>query len=413
MPRARTKGTPAVKARRVSSTQKKRKTALKKKGTSPFTTTPEPSPSQLAVLSHPLVQRFRTRSQQIGSGAQLVPPGFKLAGVHDWLKDRLWGHNWMMERPGSGSKKASLDNPLWFGIQFDHAMRQLMAGREPTKFARAARPVAYARAAAAKLMEWRYTVIPKTNNTLCDPLRWRVRTQADLLCLTPEGRLCVVELKTTQMRTSVYKRNYHRPSPTRPWLNHRGLRNTEYNHHQAQLGAMMAMLVDPALYALPPDSVEGLVLLVSVDESKRLTVTCYRAAPWVLDRSLYESVPTPLVPAPLSALDHTGRGLDWIGQMATTVGPIPVLVRKVPRGDALQNMTKTRKRGEIRALFSGTIGYILKSAAVSVREGGKRTSEPPYLWAELARSPDRYHAVLMIEGERGNLVPHWDYFKEA
>jgi hypothetical protein len=85
-----------------------------------------------------------------------------------------------------------------------------------------------------------------------DPFNWMVHTHADLLCTTRNGKLCVVEIKTTQKTIATHDRVYRMPDKKNPRLKHTAMPNSDYVHHQMQArsGAYFVVACDTFKYTL-------------------------------------------------------------------------------------------------------------------------------------------------------------------
>ena len=232
----------------------------------------------------------------------------------------------------AGQPRADPSRPKTFGSQYDQCTRKFMKaslklGSPPVRTHANERAWLYAKATANHLIAMGLTPI-NFKHTICDPVVIGFRTQGDLICFDGSGNIVVVELKTTQFEAAAYAKHYHTPDRRQPYTRNHFLLNSEYNHHQMQLGLMLWALTHPDLYALPRQRVSGFVLTVAMSDRQRQRLVCtkYDAAPWVYDDRVYRIGKHPLIPPELETLSHSGHGMVWRGSR----GGIPVLVARHP-----------------------------------------------------------------------------------
>lgn len=277
--------------------------------------------------------------------------GKKLPGIHEWLS-RLWNGVFM---PPSG-KKMSKYNPITFGRMFDQAVMQF--SKPPYKItSKKISPLAvrYAKAVKRELDKMGYSVV-KTQQLVCDPVKWKVKTNMDLFCIK-DGTLYVVELKTTQNSFESHLKNYKAPCRRKKYMLHGALLNSEYNHHQMQIGAVMCIM--KRLYHVK--NVQGFVLMTCTDTSKRQRCMMYPACMWAMDERLYYQRPHPLVPDGIKNMWYSGFGRHWM----TLVEGAKALV--------LENLDKDDKKLEdIPALFvEAATHFKLESYHCILKHGSK------------------------------------------
>lgn len=123
--------------------------------------------------------------------------------------------------------------------------------------------------------------------------QWQMGTQIDLLCLTEQDELHVIELKTSQRGFEVDTEALHYTSddPMFSHMRNNILPNSEYTHHQLQLGASILTL--NRYYKLVRPASGGILRYLADGE-----LSYCRVEPWALDERMYSSHPHPLVCCP-------------------------------------------------------------------------------------------------------------------
>lgn len=110
-----------------------------------------------------------------------------------------------------------------------------------------------------------------------------VYTRIDLVCHDQNGTVVLVENKTTSHTFAQHRKIYGRNSATRKSILANGLPNTEYVHHQLQLGCMLTM----ADTVKKKKTYRGVVIVRCSDK-----FAVYWARSWTQDRAKYPSVLT-------------------------------------------------------------------------------------------------------------------------
>lgn len=232
--------------------------------------------------------------------------GVKFKGVHAFIK-ALYGHRF--QHPG-GTKAKTKVNSLVFGRMFDSTVMRLVKGLKPNRQKVSNRAHRYADAVVRYLNRSGMTVV-KGQQLVSDPDRFMVRTPIDLLCITGDGVLHVVELKTTQFTTESHLRNYCKASRGNAFFRHNALYNSEYVHHQMQIG--LAMCIMKRVYGVK--TVKGVVLMVTTDTAGSQRCHAYPHAPWVLDERLYRPTPYAAIPRTMKTIWHTGHEAYFQGKV--------------------------------------------------------------------------------------------------